>query len=113
MKILIVDDEAEILALYKVILETQDYDITALTNPAEAITLIEDNKYDLVITDKKMPHVSGLEIISHVEAKSEDTVLFLITGDNTESIDFTNSKSKVFKKPFPLEILRDEVAKLV
>jgi two-component system NtrC family response regulator len=105
MNILVVDDEKDIVTLYKKILEASGNEVTMTTSPEEALGLIAKSQYDLVITDKKMPQISGAEIIELVEATSKETIVFMITGDNTDEYDFVHEKSRVLKKPVSLEAL--------
>jgi ATP-dependent Lon protease len=113
MNILVVDDEKEIVSLYKLILEASGNKVTVTTNPEEALDLIARSQYDLVITDKKMPQVSGVEIIKSVEAKNKETVIFLVTGDSTDSYEFIHEKSRVLRKPISLESLSLKVNELI
>ncbi|MFH1073957.1 MAG: ATP-binding protein [Candidatus Firestonebacteria bacterium] len=78
-KILIVDDEAGIcdaLALNF----SASYDVDTAGSVKEAAEKIELSKYALVITDMRMPHESGLDIIKLVKEKSPETMVIVITG---------------------------------
>jgi len=100
MKILIIDDEKELLDLYEEILSHSGHDIFCTDDAREALRLIEKNSYELVITDKKMPYASGIDVINHTERfQKDEAVVYLITGDNTDEHTFKNSQSMVLKKP--------------
>ena len=61
--ILIVDDIPANLAILKGILEaTEDYIVTTTQNPGEALDLMDDSVYDLVITDFNMPGMNGFDL---------------------------------------------------
>jgi DNA-binding NtrC family response regulator len=80
-KILIVDDEPDMLKLLSMILrEKTSYEITTTNNPMEAIELAKQSRFDLVISDLKMPGLDGMEIIDAVKKVDEDIPVIIITA---------------------------------
>lgn len=80
-KILIVDDEPDMLKLLSMILrEKSPHETVTTNNPAEAIELAKQGGFDLVISDLKMPGLDGLEIIDAVKKVDEDTPVIIITA---------------------------------
>ena len=80
-KILIVDDEPDMLKLLSMILrEKTSYEITTTNNPMEAIELVKQGGFDLVISDLKMPVLDGMEIIDAVKKIDEDIPVIIITA---------------------------------
>ena len=80
-KILIVDDEPDMLKLLSMILrEKTSYEITTTNNPIEAIELAKQGGFDLVISDLKMPGLDGMEIIDAVKKIDEDIPVIIITA---------------------------------
>jgi len=80
-KILIVDDEPDMLKLLSMILrEKTSYEITTTNNPMEAIELAKQGGFDLVISDLKMPGHDGMEIIDAVKKVDEDIPVIIITA---------------------------------
>jgi signal transduction histidine kinase len=79
-KILIVDDEPNVLLTVGAILRQEGYEINTVASGAEAIAVIHQHHYDLVLTDLKMPGVSGLEVLEEVRNCSPDTVTVMMTG---------------------------------
>jgi len=80
-KILIVDDEPDMLKLLSMILrEKTSYEITTTNNPMEAIELVKQGGFDLVISDLKMPVLDGMEIIDAVKKVDEDIPVIIITA---------------------------------
>jgi DNA-binding NtrC family response regulator len=80
-KILIVDDEPDMLKLLSMILrEKTRYEITTTNNPIEAIELVKQSGFDLVISDLKMPGLDGMEIIDAVKKVDEDIPVIIITA---------------------------------
>lgn len=86
--------------------------VTLTSNSVEALEIIKKNDFDLVITDKRMPEVTGLEIIDFVENNKSTIPILLITGDHDVEHDFINNQSKVIIKPIFRENFIFEVDKI-
>ncbi len=78
--ILIVDDSVDTLELLQRKLKKKNYQVTTAGNVNEALHLLSINTYDLVITDYKMPKLSGLELIRHIRENYRQTRIIMITG---------------------------------
>jgi len=81
-RILIVDDEVEITEILADLL-SEEYDCIRAGSAEQALTLLQDNEFQLVISDITMPGMSGLEMIPHVKTNSPDTVVVMISGMQT------------------------------
>lgn len=79
-KILIVDDNRLGLAARKVVLEEIGYTIAALSCAQEALEEFANNKFDLVVTDYKMPGMNGVEFISRLRSTAPEIPVILISG---------------------------------
>lgn len=62
------------------VLEELGYEITATTDPLEALTLFSNDRFDLLITDYKMPKLDGLELIRRVRQTNSEVPIILISG---------------------------------
>ena len=108
-KILLVDDEEDnLMLLYRTL--RGKYELTKTTNPEEAIELLKNNFYHLIISDHKMPEMDGVELLQFVNNNNPDTVKILLTAYSDASIliDAINSAKiyRYIKKPFvPDELL--------
>jgi len=78
--ILIVDDAPDTLEVLHRNLASQGYQVFAATGAAEAIRVLEETTVDLVITDYKMPEISGIDLVRHVRENFRDTEVMMITG---------------------------------
>jgi len=67
-KILIVDDEADIIMLVKVRLESQGYEVVTAGNGKEGLEAVKDAKFDLIISDVLMPEMDGFEFCKALKA---------------------------------------------
>lgn len=78
-RLLVVDDEPENLATVVRLLEGR-YEVVATTDPAEALRLAQTTRFDVVITDQRMPHMLGTELLSRIKAVDDDNVRMILTG---------------------------------
>lgn len=79
-RILIVDDNLNTLEMLQRNLISQGYQTFIASNVTEAIRILEATPMDLVVTDFKMPGVSGLDLIRHVRENFKETEVIMITG---------------------------------
>ncbi len=79
-KLLIVDDAEDTLEVLQRNLSAKGYQVFTAASVAQALTLLHDLTVDLVITDLKMPEVSGLDLVRHVRENLRDTAVMMITG---------------------------------
>jgi len=79
-KILIVDDDRGMKELLQIMLEREGYDVDAVESGKAAIHQCRKKKYDLVLTDLKMPRVDGIDVLKGIKEISPDTVVILITA---------------------------------
>ncbi len=82
-KVLLIDDSPEIVQNLSEYLTSEGYDVTATSDGASGISLIEKNFYDLVLTDLKMPGADGMEVLKYVKEHSPDSICILLTGYGT------------------------------
>jgi DNA-binding NtrC family response regulator len=78
--ILVVDDAPNTLEVLRRNLESQGYKVFTAPGVVEAIKFLESTPVDLVITDLKMPKVSGLDLVRHVRENLKETEVMMITG---------------------------------
>ena len=78
--ILVVDDQPATLEVLQRNLFSQGYQVYTAPGAIEAIEVLKSTTIDLVITDLKMPKISGLDLIRHVRDNFKDTEIMMITG---------------------------------
>ncbi len=113
-KLLIVDDEPNICNLLEELLSRQNYVIETCLSGQEAAAKVREDTYDMVISDLKMPGISGIELIKTVKATAPDTATVLVTGYATvetavEALRF--GADDYVTKPFNIEELRKVVSR--
>ncbi|MBW2091802.1 MAG: response regulator [Deltaproteobacteria bacterium] len=67
MKLLIVDDEQEIVNMLERIFSLEGYTVATTTRPLEALQLMRDESFDLILTDIKMPDMDGFELLRELK----------------------------------------------
>ncbi len=82
-RILVVDDEPGITLLCERLLVRADYGVTSFTDPKEALSYVEHNKFDLLLVDIRMPEISGFDLIFQVKQFQPDTAVLVMTGFGT------------------------------
>src|SRR5215469_5188524 len=85
-KILIVDDERDLVDAYVRLLERLGHRCTGAFDATEAMQLIDQELPDLLITDLSLPDTSGVEIIRHTRKKSKTTPIIVMSGHNTPEL---------------------------
>ncbi len=79
-KIIVLDDEPLMLKYLEKHLGMHQYDVTTFESPTEALTSLSEHSVDLVISDVKMPEMTGDEVLNHVLEHHPDVGVILITG---------------------------------
>jgi YesN/AraC family two-component response regulator len=111
--ILCVDDEENILNSLKRLLRKEAYRVLTATTGAEGLKLLEENDVHLVLSDQRMPQMTGTEFLSVVRERHPDTIRVVLTGYTevdviTESIN-KGHVYKFFLKPWNDQSLRLEI----
>jgi CheY-like chemotaxis protein len=82
-KILVVDDDPVVGKSFSRVLSNKGYAVITAGNAQEALTKLQDAKYDVVFTDIKMPGMDGLELAEQVKAKHPWIPVVIVTGYGT------------------------------
>ncbi len=109
--ILIVDDEEIIREFLSEVLN-EDYDISVACDGDEAIEKLGKDKYDLVITDLKMPRVSGEEVVKYAREQNPDYRVVIISGYSSlyaVSQSVNSGACAFLSKPFSISELMQTV----
>jgi len=109
-KILIVDDHAETVDALTILLESDDYTVVVAYDGSEALALLSTEKPDLVITDYKLPGVSGIDLIKSIRAPQSPlrhVPIIMLTGYPTESANQASDAGadRVVSKPVDPHII--------
>ena len=78
--ILVVDDEPVIIEALTATLSGEGYDVVSAGDAATALGFVEGREFALVLTDQRMPHMTGLELLARVQQIQPDATRLLMTG---------------------------------
>lgn len=113
-RILLIDDEPQVLRILKTVLSEFGYQPNAFSDPVEALEAFckEPDSYIAIITDEAMPVMRGSEVITKAKAVKKEIPVFLCTGYLDSSIIEQNNQQVYFlQKPFLLSKLSEMLAK--
>lgn len=80
LRLVVIDDEPIALKQLNRILSRRSYQVEVFEDPRQALKYIDHSPVDIVLTDLRMPQLSGLEVLKHVKARQPQTEVIVITG---------------------------------
>lgn len=108
-RILLLDNEAGLCRMMSAVLADHGYQPYAYTEPQQALNDFAPGSYDLVVTDIKMPHIDGLEVLQHINKLQPDLPVIIITAYATVELSIQALRHGAYDmltKPFePEELL--------
>jgi len=116
-KLLIIDDDEEILSTLKYFLSTKRYEVFSASDGLEGLKLLETEEqgFDLVITDLVMPNISGVGLIAIIKKKFPGLPVIAITGwgEHPEELATEFQADQILEKPFELSELDKVINELI
>jgi len=113
--VLCVDDEENILHSIKRLLRKEGYWLLTASSGVEALKILEENNVHLVLSDQRMPQMSGTEFLAEVKEKYPDVIRIILTGyTEVDSITESINKGNIYKfflKPWNDQNLKLEIGK--
>jgi two-component system response regulator PilR (NtrC family) len=113
-RILVVDDEPNILEVLRIVLEGEGYEVCEATTYREAAQALASEDFELVICDIKLPDGNGLDLLRAHHERNPDTRFTVITAHSTPAnllASLRGGAVEYLSKPFDVEELRMVVAK--
>jgi CheY-like chemotaxis protein len=107
-RILIVDDETKVAFFLRESLEAlgHNFEVLSVSTPEEALRHVNLKRFDLLVTDQRMPGMNGLDLIRQVQEIHPETQFILITAYGTDNV-LTQAQNlgtyRYFTKPFHIE----------
>jgi len=83
-KILVVDDEESIREIMEINLVKLGYDPEFAKNAKEALEILENEKFPLILTDLRMPEMDGIELCLRIRERDLETLIYAFSGGFTE-----------------------------
>ncbi|PMP95837.1 MAG: Fis family transcriptional regulator [Candidatus Aminicenantes bacterium] len=112
--LLIIDDEKSLLDVLALVFKKEGYEVKTVTNGADALEILTTGSVDLVITDIRMPHISGMEILRYVKDNKPEVPVIVITayGSIQQAVEALKAGALDYiVKPFDVEELKILVAR--
>jgi DNA-binding NtrC family response regulator len=108
VRLLVLDDDREVVAYLGEELGREGYDVTGVTTPAAALAQIDAGSFDLVISDVEMPEMRGTELLSAIQSRRPGQLVVLMTafGSIDLAVQAVRAGAADFvAKPFRIEVL--------
>ena len=114
-KILIVDDDKDIVKIVTTMLEGRGWDVTAAYNGREALDIVNQLRPDIILLDIMMPEMNGIEVLKRIKKIDAGTRIVMITafGDVESYLDSMELGAyEYINKPFETDELLDMIEKI-
>jgi two-component system response regulator PilR (NtrC family) len=111
-RILIVDDEPSMREMLKIVLRRDGYEVIVAENGGRAVAILKEQRVDLLLSDIRMPDVTGVEVLRAAKAANRDIVAFMMTAfasTDTAVEAMRLGAVDYFTKPFSMDELRLKV----
>ena len=121
-RILVVEDDENLREVLTVALANDGHDVDGAGDGTEALALLEQRPYDLVLSDLRMPRVDGPSLYEILRTRHHFPVRFatklprviFMTGNAAEHAEFLRGTTDpILEKPFPLRVVRQMVSVLL
>ena len=114
--VLILDDDVDFNSLLTDIFEQADYIVTSLEDPIEAVEVFANTDYDLVVTDHKMPEMTGAEFMTEIKKLKPEVPVIMVSGfleNDTIRALISGGVGGVFLKPLNIFTLLERTSELI
>jgi len=108
-RILIVDDEKNMREVLEIFLRNEGYNVSVADSGERAVEAMRHDIFDLVITDMKMPGMSGIDLLKNIKQISPETIVVIITAYGTTESAVQAMKLGAYdyiQKPFEMDDIR-------
>jgi DNA-binding NtrC family response regulator len=109
VNILIIDDEPKMAGILKRVLTRDSYNVDITHDPEEGVSMMRKNKYDVILSDLKMPGMNGIEVLKNANVLQKEADFIMMTAYATVETAIEAMKLGAFDyliKPFPIEDLK-------
>lgn len=113
--ILIVDDDDSFLNIYKKIFTRKKYNVITTNSANQAIEIVKNNEFDILITDMYMPELTGIDLIKKVKQLAPNIEIILVTGNGSIENAVKAIKEGAYtyiEKPIDFEELFSNISKI-
>ena len=111
-KILVIDDETLVVDVLQQALGIYGHNVETAANGREGIAKFDNNCFDLVITDMRMPDINGNGVVQYIRGSNKKHIPVIGISGTPWAFE-NNSFDTILEKPFPIKTLIDSVQKLL
>jgi len=117
-RILIVDDDSDVLFTLRTVLHHAGYTVEAYGDPTRALNEYFPEKYDVMLIDVKMPEISGFDLYKNIRTKDQKARVCFLTAGETYYSEFVRifpelSEYNYLMKPVENERLLERILKII
>ena len=111
-RILIADDEPYVSRVLKLVLQREGYEVSCVNNGKQALDSYRQARPDIIVTDVKMPHMTGRELVETIRSAEDDSEIPIVVmtstleSENRDWVSGVGSVSFVGKPVSPRELVR-------
>ncbi len=115
-RILVVDDDPNILGMMDKVLTAEGYLVKSTLSPKDALKIVRKEKFDLLMTDIVMPDINGVALLRMVRRIYPDIAIIVLTGQATLDLVISSLREGVqafIAKPFTTQELKMELKRVL
>jgi DNA-binding NtrC family response regulator len=116
IRILVVDDDPSLRNMMNIVLKKEGFDVTCVENARIALSTLKDQSFELIISDIKMPDISGIELLKKVKSLDPEMPVVMITayGSTHDAVEAMKLGAENYiTKPFNLDELKIIIDKIL
>ncbi len=116
IRILVVDDDSSLRNMMSIVLKKEGFDVTCVENARVALTTLKDESFELIISDIKMPDISGIDLLRKVKSLNPEMPVVMITayGSTHDAVEAMKLGAENYiTKPFNLDELKIIIDKIL
>jgi DNA-binding NtrC family response regulator len=115
LSILVVDDDRDVCEYLEDFLSHEGYHVTSLTDPTQAVDVLREGDFHVLILDLMMPKLSGIDLLERVRKVDDDLAVIILTGYpslETATASIQHEVSAYIKKPFNSDDFREVIQRI-
>jgi DNA-binding NtrC family response regulator len=112
-RLLLVDDEVLFTTNLSKLLTRRGYDVTAVNNGEQALQIVQEHEFDVVILDQQMPGMDGIAVLRNLKSTVPDLEVIMLTGHGSVEMGITGLQLGAYdfiRKPIALNDLEEKIA---
>lgn len=116
VRIIIIDDDEEMRSMLKDFLEEEGFETDSASNSIDALRVLSKGHFDLIITDIRMPGLTGLDILPRIRRLNPETPIIVMTAYGSDDVrrrSLARGATIYLEKPIHLSKLRTVVREMV